>query len=69
MVPSLLPLHDLLPIKLAGNGRPHASYSPLLLKYGWILMRDVGDADNGDGNDREDEGLQYAENLIGENPT
>ena len=38
MVPSLLPLHDLLPIKLAGNGRPHASYSPLLLKYGWILM-------------------------------
>merc|ERR1719150_2766268 len=31
---SLLPLHDLLPIKPAGNGRPHASHSSLLLKYG-----------------------------------
>ena len=28
----------------------------------------VGDADNDDGNDKEDEGLQYAENLIDENP-
>ena len=29
----------------------------------------VGDADNGDGNDKEDELIQYAENLMDENPT
>ena len=29
----------------------------------------VGDANNDDGNDEEEKGLQYAENLIDENPT
>ena len=38
LIPSMLPLYDLLPIELASDGRPHATHPPLLLKHGKIII-------------------------------